>query len=176
MILENVKWDVNDFATYINGSVWLANMWINTIVSYEVYLMVMHSHRHQRTNPPSAKRIFLQCGGIYVASLVIMWLATSGVEGNNLIIYQIATYSLLLMAATPFVFIPYVTVKIHKTGLLSTTGTTRAMTVYFGKIILIFFCFFLPAVGITVSSGFKDYNFDMTFWEIPVTSQLVIIQ
>jgi len=176
MVIGNVKYDVNDIVTFINGSVWLANMWINTIVSYEVYRMVMRSHGHQRTDPPTAKRIYIQCCVVYVTSLVIMWLVTSGVEGSNPTIYTIATYSLLAMAAIPFVFIPYVTFRIYKTGLLSTTGQTRAMTVYFGKIVLIFFCFSLPSVGITVSSGFNVYSPDMTYWETPVSYQLVIIQ
>jgi len=136
----------------------------------------MRSYSHQRTDPPTAKRIYIQCCVVYVTSLVIMWLVTSGVEGSNPTIYTIATYSLLAMAAIPFVFIPYVTFRIYKTGLLSTTGQTRAMTVYFGKIVLIFFCFSLPSVGITVSSGFNVYSPDMTYWETPVSYQLVIIQ
>ena len=176
MVLANVKWDVNDAVTYINGSVWLANMWINTVVSYEVYRMVMRSQRRVRTDPPSTTRICLQCGVVYVASLVLMWLATSGVEGSNPTIYLMATIGLLLFAAIPFVFIPFATYRIYKTGLLSTTGRTRVMAVFFGKIVLIFFCFSLPSVGITVSSGFNEYTPDMTYWETPVSYQLTILQ
>ena len=48
-----------------------ANLYLNTIVSYEVYVLLRNNHRVVRHKPPSFRRVSISAGCIYLLSIIV---------------------------------------------------------------------------------------------------------
>ena len=237
-----------DIGTAINILIGFLNNWINVIIGYEIKNMVLRSHQHIGTNPPSIKRVLVQCLTTYISliSLVtaVFVLASRRDTGSSfffmtdpiffdkiwpvigflmgfllfspfiyllhalwrirktgppsmkrvfvqfltahilLISFVTAAFVLALRTETdpiffdkiwpvigfliffliffPFIYLLHALWRIRKTGILSLTGRTRSLTIYFYRILIVFVIFLIPGQCM-VGFGLGHYLFSGTY-------------
>ena len=59
------------FEDALLGSCSTANLYLNTIISYEMYVLLRNNHQVVRHKPPSFKRISISAGCVYVLSIIV---------------------------------------------------------------------------------------------------------
>jgi len=141
-----------------------ANMLINATISYEVLVLLRSSHHAQRIGPPSLKRVTLQTGVICLitalyASVSVYLYRSRWEAGNNGNFEKAQTLDtiifgmMLLFFVVPLGCVLAVFFSIWWRGYLpSLTGTDqnkremRQLTLFFSRIVGVFFLIWLPAL------------------------------
>ena len=149
-----------------------ANMWLNGVVGYQIHRLLKNSHLAIRVSPPTFQRIRIEtlvCYGLaiclsfgyYVLSINHININnTNGQEGfdnendddgndtndnEEQKQPQPVAWALVIAPAVPLIYILYIIIRIWKDGLLPISDQrTRTMTIYFGRIVFVFFVFYLP--------------------------------
>ena len=147
-----------------NGSsyfYYFGNLWLNAIVGYEIYNMVLNSHRRKKTPPPTVKKVLIQIGSVFVViGLVTAWSISDGITwspytttntlychtnvGSPVFTKWVATTILFLLVLPPIIYVTFVYYRIYKYNLLPKSGRTKAISMYFLRILIVFFAFYLP--------------------------------
>lgn len=141
-----------------------ANAWLNACITRELYIMMRRGDRRKRYIVPTRRYVTKQAIGCYLfmgtlASLGIIdspnWPihtgATSGlyclpmeVDKPSSIFFWLAWFP--LFAAIPSAYIIFVTCDIWRRKLLPPSGRRRLLAIYFGRLILVFYLFWLPTL------------------------------
>ena len=142
---------------------------MNAVVSHEVYIVVVNSYHRRRTKPPSLRKILLQVMAVCIGSiLVVTWfmIDTSWspftitdtihchtnvggpTDGSEDPVFNVWTGNIIccLVVTPPILYVIYVSWKVHKGRLLPLKGRTRALAIYFFRIIWLFVLFYIPNV------------------------------
>lgn len=141
-----------------------SNAWLNGCITYELYKMLKFSNIRKRYRSPSRLFVTKQALGVY---LFMGFLGTWGaIDRPNWPFHSGATSGLAclpiemdrasslffwlaffpLFAGIPSVYITYVSYMVYSRSLLPPTGKRRLLTVYFGRLILVFYVMWLPTL------------------------------
>lgn len=156
---------------FLVGACSLVNIFISIIICYELHNMVMHTHRCERTNPPSRRRIYVQCGVAFglAFGLQVVFFLTGAKQ-----IYL--GYTIVLLGFCSIGYILWAFCRMRKTGMLSIRGRSRFLALYFGRIILIFFGFWVPAMVIGAYRYLRAWNPYNNNWPWVAVTYLLTLQ
>jgi len=152
-----------------------ANLWINAIISYEVLQMALRSFRRMRTSPPTPKKVICQCLAVYIGTVALFGILL--VDGSSSVYLNLIAGIFGILVLVPVVFIPYASWKVYRTGLLERmSGRARTLALFFGRIILVFFIFLVPGLGIGIYSVLQPRKINMSGWSTAVSCYLITLQ
>ena len=132
------------------------NCWLNAIISYQLHDLLICSQVGKRYTIPTKKQVTYQAIAVYVYCAMLGSLGliqnskfpyhTLPINGLACIPVELDWKSslffwLLLLpcfSLLPILYVIYVAYKIYKYKLLPPSGKRRALTIYFGRIILVF--------------------------------------
>ena len=139
-----------------------ANAWLNTLVAFRLYQMLLRSAQNKRVQVPSRRQVIKE---VIVVYAYCMCLASLGLIKNDWLPYHIGTGKGLgcipvqvdlesslffwLCFCPLFVFIPifgivWITWQVYKQKLLPRTGRIRQLSLFFMRLIFIFLLFWVP--------------------------------
>mmetsp|Transcript_3516 Transcript_3516/g.5220 ORF Transcript_3516/g.5220 Transcript_3516/m.5220 type:complete len:513 (-) Transcript_3516:107-1645(-) len=162
---------------FINGLQWVlvfyyvGNFWMNCIVAYEMFTLVKKSYQREKTNPPSLRKVLSQGSFVYtIALLIAIWYALevpwspysvtkqgtavwASMEGG---VFSTKGTILLTTGITvpPTVYVLYIAFTIWWKKLLPKSGRTRVISLYFIRILMVFFVFYYPGIAIYILKTF----------------------
>lgn len=139
----------------------VANIWLNTIVAYQVYKLLRHSKERRRVSPPSKRSVLLQTLVVYLLGIILavvnVIIRQSGLfewEGDEydaqVTILNTTWYCLISTPA--FAYIAYVVFRCWHGGLIPLSGRTRQIFFYFFRIVFVFTVFWVPTVVLLSTS------------------------
>ena len=153
------SWDYQFSITYVIG-----NVWINAIVSYQIFLLLRSSHRARRVKPLSLMRVNLECGAVYLLMTIFLivvyfmhgglWEALLNSGFETFTPRQLAmTYLGITLQWVPIIFVFGITILIWWRGYIpSMNGASprdramRQLAFYFLRIIAVFLLLWIPAL------------------------------
>jgi len=143
LLLQLADKTFENFYLVFGASSGFLNNFINMIICYEIKKMVLRSHQRIGTNPPTIKHALVQCLTTFILS--ILW-GTALYMFLSLLYVSVGVPYLIFLAAIlfPFIYSLHALWRIRKTGILSLTGRTRSLTIYFHRILLVFVIFLIP--------------------------------
>ena len=139
-----------------------SNCWLNAIISYQLHNLLICSQIGRRYKIPTKKQVTYQAITVY---MYCAFLGSLGFIQNSKFPYHTipinglaclpteldwksSLFFWLLMlpcfALLPILYVMYVAYKIYKCKLLPPSGKRRALSIYFGRIILVFIVFWGP--------------------------------
>jgi hypothetical protein len=134
-----------------------SNAWLNAIITHQLYTMLRYSHGRRRYTPPTRRTIILQASGVYtfVGFLGTWGLflqpvgALSGLACLPLDVDRRSTFIIWLVfvplfVGIPLIYILYAGAYILYMKLLPPSGKRRLLTIYFGRLCLIFIIMWMP--------------------------------
>jgi len=145
----------------------MANLYLNAVISYEVFILLRNSHKVQRHNPPSILKVTLQAAAVYCFSIILFIIdfsigsAASKAYNeydyekfNNIDEIAEIWFSVFpLIGILPIGFLGCVCIMIWWRGYMSSmNGITardkamRELTWYFFRIVAVFVGLWLPAL------------------------------
>jgi hypothetical protein len=143
-----------------------SNAWLNACITRELYTMLKFSDMRRRYKSPTqlfvtkqAMVVYLCIGFLGVCGIIEApnWPFHSGssaglaclpivVDTKSSIFFWLAFFP--LFAGIPSTYIVFVTYQIWKRNLLPPTDKRRLLTVYFGRLVLVFYVMWLPTLVI----------------------------
>lgn len=142
---------------------YIANFWLNGIIAHQMYYLVKKSYRRVKVSPPSTKTVYMQGTVIYILSgLISLWCAlqvpwspmSSSSEDNGKFVFRspdggvftkIGTYIFMAtIIVGPTVYVLYVAMMMRCKKLLPKSGRTRVISLYFFRILFVFFALYYP--------------------------------
>ncbi len=164
------SWNVVNFFVFFYSA---SLIWLSAIIAHQLYILLCNSKRRKRTQQPSRKRVLTQVVVVYFAALLMgTWMMLllggkflskgyfSGERSGDIAVAM----SFLLMALVPFCYFTYITIVVWRQKLLPLNGRTRAISIYFLRIIFFFFIFWIP--GIVMQNLEKN---NTRYYKIPLT-------
>ena len=148
---------------------YFTNLYLNAVLAYEIYTIVVNSYRRRHTNPPSIRKVYTQVGLVYLfTTLLSLWfiinvpwspfgfenmtycITKSGSPTADKQLFSESMGSLIAICIVlpPFIYVFYVGFKVWYNALLPIKGRTRAISLYFFRIVLVFICFYIPNLAI----------------------------
>jgi len=159
-----------------------SNFYLNAIVAYEINAMAYKSFHRRKTNPPPLRRVYIQTGVVYILSALFAtwfvipyrWAPMKVLDEENLQLgfgekgfgqpqrYFQFLAVVITVFAIPALYVLYVAYnmflrnKEHRL-LPRLAGKTRSVSLYFMRILVVFFAFYVPCVvmGIVVATTQK---------------------
>ncbi|KAL7567895.1 hypothetical protein ACA910_019615 [Epithemia clementina (nom. ined.)] len=163
--------DVRNFVSYFYLP---GNLTANAVVAREIYRLAYLSYKRQRTNPPKLRTVIFQMSLVYLwASFLSLWSImhckwspTHYDDGNHFCVRATGSKttdpdeSPMISAGlgsligvgvclAPIAYVFYVGFRIRKGRLLPIKGRTRALAMYFFRVVLVFGIFFVPMLILT---------------------------
>jgi len=168
-----------------------ANLWINAAIAHSLYTLLRNSNQRKRTQPPSVTRITIEAFAAYAfACLMGVWniYLLSDIGWHTSFHYwnialnhseQLAKFvlalGLFLMAFFPLTYMAYIIFRVKKDKLLPKSERTRSIALYFLRLQVIFFSFWVPALAhsyIALSRG-GNVESAYTFWYLIISQTFV---
>jgi hypothetical protein len=128
-----------------------ANLFMNTVISYEVFVLLNNSHNMIRHRPPSTRRVLCQAIVVYIISILLAvlftYLYSDGVGLNNSIGFKIILPIYLCISfGVPFLILILFCICIWKRRLVrSSDKHLKNLAIYFLRIIITFVVTLIPA-------------------------------
>ena len=124
-----------------------ANLYLNAIISYEVFTLLKNSHRRLRTPPPTFKRVGIQAAIVYGWAICIFFIRYFTEDVKKIPEWMEVTLYFMISAGIPILYLCYVCIAIWRRKLLpSMKGPLRVLALYFFRIIVVFLLLWLPGV------------------------------
>ena len=141
-----------------------ANAWLNACITWELYTMLKLGHRRRRYKSPTIKFVTIQALAVYIymgflCALVAIdapnWpfhygtasgLACLPIEVDRQSSFYFWLVFLPSFTGIPSISIIYVTYMVMSRKLLPPTGKRRLLTVYFGRLVLVFYVMWIPTL------------------------------
>mmetsp|Transcript_7843 Transcript_7843/g.12271 ORF Transcript_7843/g.12271 Transcript_7843/m.12271 type:complete len:414 (+) Transcript_7843:342-1583(+) len=171
------------------------NLWLNTIVAYEIASLVTRSRRLRRYKPPTLRRVGWQALVVY--TFAILWACWFIVElpwspfampdpdfcygtykspGPNGVMSQLASSLIIFISfLLPVVFVVLSWIVIRCQNLLPKSGRTRIIFVYFHRIVIVFVACYLPSAILSIL-GLALPDSLMADWVWVVIDTLIPVQ
>jgi hypothetical protein len=176
---------------------YFTNLYMNAVVAREINILVQNSYRRIRTRPPPFRKVAGQIIGVYLlAALLAAWCllevrwspytitdavycnpSTGSPTDDPVFTEWTGTLVGLAMVGPPFIYVFWVGWHVWKSNLLPIKGRTRALSLYFFRIVLVFFCFYIPSISIAFIyfNIPTDYH-SIRFWMLWVFTLLIPLQ
>jgi hypothetical protein len=148
-----------------------SNAWLNAVVAHQLYTMLRFSAQRRRYRPPTRTQVSCHAVLVYMFSA---FLGTWGLIEKESFPFHSGTRSGLaclpievdersslffwlcffpLFVGIPCVYVAWVSYDVWRRKLLPTTGHRRTLTVYFGRLIVVFVFMWLPTFIILFAAG-----------------------
>ena len=143
-----------------------SNVFMNALIACKVYKLVVDAYHCKRTKLPTARRVALEACSVYLfAALVAGWFVMPldwGVVKTTSDPYYVSSFGTpvfnqylgicisVAISLPPFFCVFGVTYKVHKQKLLPLQGSTRALALYFMRIIVVFIAFYFPMLTLAM--------------------------
>ena len=124
-----------------------ANMWLTALIVFQVHTMLTKSQHFERTPPPTVKQVCAQSAGVYAFSaLWAAWSLALLLQGQNMFSNTNAAWltSKALMVGPPFVYVIASCTHVWWKQLLPRQGRTRVLSLYFLRVVIVFFLTWVP--------------------------------
>ncbi|KAL3941324.1 MAG: hypothetical protein SGBAC_004298 [Bacillariaceae sp.] len=137
-----------------------ANCFLNGVVAYEINNLVLRSYARKRTNPPSLARVYKQVAAVYVLATILalfmvvpypwaLYTITDSLKGKGHLggeVFDETTamaigFGIMLL---PMFYVVFIRLRIWWGNLLPKRGRTRALSLFFMRILVVFLIFYLP--------------------------------
>jgi len=119
-----------------------ANLYVNTIISYEVYVLLRNNRQVVRHTPPSFRRISISAGCVYLLSMIVFCAVYFGSSHVALLTFTILVSYILPIGCF---FLIWGTI-IYRKYIPSSTGRLKEVVLFFYRIVLVFCFIWLPAM------------------------------
>ena len=154
-------YDMNVFFYYF------ANFSMNALIAVEIYSILEQSKRRRRLGAPSMKRTLLRAMGVYTfAILFSAWGAVDvswswwnrrrskfGSPPPNGVFSETEAIALAGSLMVAFiVFVLVIRILIRRRDLLPKSGQTRVLSLFFERIVVVFFVFYVPTLVLLIST------------------------
>ena len=139
-----------------------SNVWLNSVILYELQILLVKSKRRERARPPSTLRVMKQTLVIYLLGVA------AGIYGVYLTCKKHRTkleekgrYERVLLIATlvfyllPYLHLIYVCFRVWRGNLLPRNGRTRTLGFFFLRVIVLFMTIWAVEI---VLSNFERRN------------------
>jgi len=145
----------------------VANIWLNTIVAYQVYKLLLHSKERRRVSPPSKRTVLLQTSVVFLLSIILavvnVIIRQSGLfewdgDAHDAQVTILNTTWYCCICAPAFAYIAYVSFRCWHGGLIPFSGRTRQIFFYFFRIVFVFTLFWVPTVILLSTGRTSDTN------------------
>lgn len=167
----------------VTWNYYFTNLWLNAVVGHQVSRMVRLSRQLRRTQPPRTTLVMQQITAVYLTTgfvslwwaLEVRWspvhlastdkcLVESGSPTEDPVFSSAGTAAIgALMVFPPLVYVFYLAYDIWKQKLLPIRGHTKALAIFFFRIVWIFTAFYVP--GITMGWILIDMTNEVAiFW------------
>mmetsp|Transcript_26922 Transcript_26922/g.40740 ORF Transcript_26922/g.40740 Transcript_26922/m.40740 type:complete len:380 (-) Transcript_26922:1620-2759(-) len=140
---------------------------MNCVVAYEMYDLVKKSYRREKTKPPALRKVYIQGACIYMISIVLAtWYALEvpwspySVSKKGVAVWASMKGGVFTTAGTvmlsiailgpPSIYVLCIALTIWLKKLLPTSGRTRVISLYFIRILLVFFAFYYPNIALYI--------------------------
>lgn len=146
---------------HVLGIYVIINLWINAVVAYQVLNLLRNSQQCQRIGQLSRSKAIRQIGVVYGVSMALgvgnyflyeaSYVAPTTAKKNAFLYPAMALY--ILMSFSPLVYVAYVAILIKRRkymqvmeGSSATSKASRALWIYFGRILAVFYGIWLPGI------------------------------
>jgi hypothetical protein len=135
-----------------------SNAWLNAVITYQLHTMLQYSHDRRRYIPPTGRSVLVQASAIYA---YVGFLGTWGlflqpigapsglgclpIDADRRSTIFFWALFLPLFVGIPTVYVLYAGSHILYTQLLPPSGKRRLLTIYFGRLCLVFIIMWIPA-------------------------------
>jgi hypothetical protein len=161
-------WDAVNFVSFFYSA---SNIWLSTILAYRLYILLRNSRRRKRTFQPSLKSIGIETTVVYICSLLfatwMFFLLRAQIDrladGRSSLIAM--TLSFLVMALGPTMYLTYICIHVWKGKLLPLNGRTRALALYFMRIVISFVICWIPGIVIQMyeKKNLRQYHIPLHY-------------
>ena len=162
---------------------YISNIFLDAVVTKEVYDLVWNSYRRKRTKPPTVRKVVCQSLVVYaLVSIFVAWcVAPTSWAGMTIendpycsVSYgsekvpawvTLVLFNVILMP--PIVYVVWTCAIIDQRNLLPLKGRTRALAMYFLRIIGTFIFFYTPMTIIYIVYVYypiDDHTSNTYFW------------
>mmetsp|Transcript_4571 Transcript_4571/g.10823 ORF Transcript_4571/g.10823 Transcript_4571/m.10823 type:complete len:388 (-) Transcript_4571:198-1361(-) len=160
------------------------NFYTNGVVTFEVHKLITQSNKRQRTPPPDLRRVYTQVATAYfLTTILALWAAlpvswslshisnreegegTMGSPPGGTFSYLagvILAYALVVIP--PSSYVVFVSIRVWRKKLLPRKGRTRALSLFFLRVIVVFVLFYFPNLMLTVVQYRADNSPSTVFW------------
>jgi len=159
------------------------NFYTNGVVTFEVHKLITQSNKRQRTPPPGLRRVYTQIAIVYLlATIIALWAAlpvswslshiTDHEEGEGtmgsppggtfsylagvILIYGVGVIP-------PSSYVVFVTIRVWRKKLLPRKGRTRALSLFFLRVIVVFVLFYFPNLMLSLAQS-RAKSPSTVFW------------
>jgi len=154
------------------------NFYLNVVVAQEIYSLLEKTSRCLRARPPPLKRGIAQIALIYVLAFLfglwgvldVPWSYFDGLGGfrspDGGPFSEVDVFILIgCLILIPVVYIIVISIMIRMKSLLpKDKGQTKSISVFFGRIIVLFFACYLPGAAINIFCTTLDQQSALFFW------------
>ena len=132
-----------------------ANLYLNVIISFEMFLLLKSNHDIQRYAPPKLQKVVFQSISVYVFAIIIFvthyFICRAVSEGKILFLKTNTVWSLIVTYILPIGFFAGVCFLIwYRSYIKATTRKPRQCVLYFFRIIVVFCIIWLPGMLLLV--------------------------
>lgn len=188
---------IRNFSSFFH---YFANVYLNAVVGREIYVLICNSHRRQKTDPPSLRKVFCQVCAVYVImGLLVGWMlaevywSPTSIENINYCYTYIgsptdldkapvftpltSTFLVAAIVGPPVLYVLWMGYVVYKRNLLPIKGRTRAIAIYFFRIVLVFLLFYIPNLTLAfIYVHIPTDEGDVRFWVLTVFQMMVPVQ
>ena len=131
-----------------------ANLYLNAVVSYEVFTLLKSNHQIRRYSPPKLQKVMMQATSVYLFAILVFfthYFICRAVSKGKIYVWTNTIWSLVVTYLIPIGFVCCVCAVIWYRGYISSaTGNLRQCVWYFTRIIVVFFVVWLPGMLLLV--------------------------
>lgn len=132
------------------------NFYLNVVVAYEIYSILERSSRRVRTGPPEMRKALLQIASVnFVALLFGIWGGLNVpwsffYKGDDGLFSTMGTMILfVVLMLIPIIYVVSIRIQIWRKDLLPQEGKTKTISIFFMRIMIVFFGFYVPNALLT---------------------------
>ena len=157
--------DVHDFELFFY---YFSNFYLNVVVACELFILLKRSSNAQRTKPPPMKRAIGQITGVYVlAFLYALWACLDvpwsfydqpnfGSPEGGIFSETAAMAMSVALFVIPIIIVVGIRIKVAIQKIMPKEGQTRVLSLFFERIIVVFFAFYVPTMVLNVLASFME--------------------
>lgn len=126
-----------------------SNMWLNAIIVWRVHVLLQKTRLCMIAPPPAVKQVCREAAFVYAwAAAWFGWAFALYYRGlvwfslDEVVNAWIVTQA--LMVGPPLIYVLYVTWDVHRKKLLPLSGSTRVISLYFLRVVIVFLVTWVP--------------------------------
>ena len=156
------------------------NFYLNVVVAYEIYSILERSSRRVRTGPPEMRKALLQIASVNFAAILFgIWGGLNVpwsffYKGDGGLFSTMGTMILFVsLMLIPIIYVVAIRIQIWRKDLLPKEGKTKTISIFFMRIMIVFFGFYVPNALLTqFAQPFGTYR-DASFFGVERFLQLL---